>query len=562
MISRMEGWASRFVLIALALGVLSAAAAEAGEVLRKVMVPMRDGTKLAADVYLPDGQRPFPAVVARSVYGRGDESFALPFTSQGIAFVVQDTRGRGDSEGHDRVFADDGWHLMQDGVDTIAWVRRQEWCNGKVGTWGGSALGITQIWLAAAGATVEFQSVGVAASKFYGELSYVGGVWRRALCEPWLKNQGRESVIGLWQTHPYLDAFWHSMDSGPRAAHVHAPALHVGGWWDIFQQGTIDNFVSRQEHGGPGGRGQQKLVIGPWAHGAHNGPKKLGDLELPDNYGFDVVGLERRLFRHHLLGEENGAEAEPPIHYYTLGDVNDPTAPGNEWRTADRWPPFKTEKLHFHLAGNRRLIVALPAGGEGREGFTYDPQPSGDGGREEFTYDPHDPCPTHGGANLALPAGPFDQQEVSRRGDVLRFETEPLDEALEITGRVNVRLFVSSDAPDTDFTAKLVDIYPDGREILLLDSIQRVKLRKGPEQPHLLPPGEVGELEIDLWSISIVFARGHRIGLHISSSNYPRFEKNPNTGDDFPRRDKLRTAKNSVHFGWGHPSALVLPTRP
>ena len=191
MISRIECWSYRVVLVAVALGVLSVPKAEAGEVLRKVMVPMRDGTSLAADVYLPDGQGPFPAVVARSVYGRGDESLAQPFTSQGIAFVPQDTRGRGDSQGRDRVFADDGWQLMQDGVDTIAWVRRQEWCNGRVGTWGGSALGITQIWLAAAGAAVEFQSIGVAASKFYGVLSYQGGVWRRALCEPWLKNQGR-----------------------------------------------------------------------------------------------------------------------------------------------------------------------------------------------------------------------------------------------------------------------------------------------------------------------------------------------------------------------------------
>ena len=298
---------------------------------------------------------------------------------------------------------------------------------------------------------------------------------------------------------------------------------------------------------GPKARGHQKLIIGPWAHGAHRGPRKLGDLELPENYGFDVDGLERRLYRHYLLGEENGAETEPSIHYYTLGDVNDPKAPGNEWRTADRWPPFETEKLLFHFAGNHRLTAALPAGDEGSE---------------EFIYAPHDPCPTHGGANLALPAGPFDQRKVDRRDDVLRFVTEPLDKPLEITGRVNVRLFVSSDAPDTDFTAKLVDIYPDGREILLLDSIQRVKLRKSLKVPHLLPPGEVGELEIDLWCISIVFARGHRIGLHISSSNYPRFEKNPNTGDDFPSEGELRAARNTVHFGPQHPSALILPVRP
>ncbi len=546
MFVRRSCWSFRVLLIGCALGVLNMHVAEAGEVLRKVMVPMRDGTKLATDVYLPDGEGPVPAVVARSVYGRGDESFALPFTSQAMAFVVQDTRGRGDSEGSDRVFADDGWHLMQDGVDTVNWVRRQPWCSGRVGTWGGSALGVTQIRLAAAGSPVDFQSIGVAASAFYGELAYQGGVWRKGLCEPWLKNQGRENVIGVWRSHPYPDAFWHTMDPVPRASYVCAPALHVGGWWDVVQRGTIDNFVSRQERGGPKARGYQKLIIGPWTHGAHRGPRKLGDLELPENYGFDVDGLERRLYRHYLLGEKNGAETEPSIHYYTLGDVNAPKAPGNEWRTADRWPPFETEVMLLYLAGENTLTGTLP---------------DGDESREQFTYDPHDPCPTHGGANLALPAGPFDQREVSRRGDVLRFETQPLDEAVEVTGRVKVRLFVSSDAPDTDFTAKLVDVYPDGREILLLDSIQRVKLRKGSEEPHLLSPGEIGELEIDLWSISIVFARGHRIGLHISSSNYPRFEKNPNTGDDFPSEGELRVARNAVHFGPGHLSALVLPIR-
>ena len=550
--SQPGAWSPRMTAFVFVVGLLSSQLAEAGDVLRKVMVPMRDGTRLATDVHLPDSKGPddkgpFPAVVARSVYGRGNESFALSFTSQGLAFVIQDTRGRGDSEGRDRVFADDGWHLMQDGVDTITWVRRQQWCNGKVGTWGGSALGITQIWLAAAGSPVDFQSIGVAASKFYGELAYQGGVWRRSLCEPWLRNQGRENIIGLWQSHPYLDAFWKSMDSGPRASFVQGPALHVGGWWDIFQQGTIDNFVSRQEHGGPKARSHQKLIIGPWAHGTHRGPRKLGDVELPEDYGFDVAGLERRLYRHYLLGEENGAETKPSIHYYTLGDVNHPKPPGNEWRTADRWPPFDTKKVLFYLAGKNKLTAALPTGDEGRA---------------QFTYDPHDPCPTHGGANLTLPAGPFDQRKVSRRGDVLRFVTGPLDEAMEVTGRVKVRLFVSSDAPDTDFTAKLVDVYPDGREILLLDSIQRVKLRKDPEVPDPLPPGEVGELDIDLWSISIVFARGHRLGLHISSSNYPRFEKNPNTGDDFPSQRGLRAARNAVYFCREHPSALILPVRP
>ncbi len=530
--------------IALALALLGAWPVSAGQTLHKVMVPMRDGTRLAADVYLPDGDGPFPVVIARSVYGRGNEGMARPFMSQGMAFMPQDTRGRGDSEGVDRVFADDGWDLMQDGYDTVAWAKCQPWCNGKVATWGGSALGITQVRMAAAGTPVDFQGIVVAASGFYGGLSYQGGVWRRALCEPWLTNQGRKNVIGLWKSHPYLDTFWKSMDAGPRAPYVHAPALHVGGWWDIFQQGTIDNFVSRQEHGGAGVRGTQKLIIGPWTHATNHGPRKSGDLQLPANYSFDVEALQRRLLQHYLLGEENGADNEPAVHYYTLGDVDQPSGPGNQWRTAACWPPFETEETLFYLDPAAALVRDMPTDPRDRVGFTYDP---------------NDPCPTRGGANLALPAGPFDQREISLRKDVLRFVTEPLDEPLEVTGRVKVRLYVSSDAPDTDFTAKLVDVYPDGREILLLDSIQRVKLRKDFEAPSLLAPGEVAKLEIDLWSISVVFAPGHRIGLHISSSNYPRFEKNPNTGDDFPQDGKLAVAHNVIHLGTQYPSALLLP---
>ena len=516
----------------------------AGDVLRKVEVPMRDGMKLAADVYLPEGDGPFPVVVARSVYGRGNEALARPFTSRGMAFVPQDTRGRGDSEGRDRVFADDGWSLTQDGADTIAWVREQSWCNGKVGTWGGSALGITQIWLAAAGADVDFQHIAVAASRFYGDLAYQGGVWRRGLCEPWLTMQKTAHVIRLWKSHPYLATFWTSMDATRQAASVTAPALHLGGWWDIFAQGTIDNFVSRHEHGGPGARGRQVLVMGPWAHGGPGGPRKLGDLELRDNYRFDVEKLAHRLYAHYLRGVDDGVEREAAVHYYTLGADDDTDAPGNEWRTAASWPPFAVQKRSLWLAADGALRTKGA--------------PSAENDSAAFTYDPSDPCPTRGGANLALPAGPFDQRRVSSRPDVLRFVTAPLAAPLEATGRVKVRLYVSSDAPDTDFTAKLIDVYPDGREILLLDSIQRVKLRRGFRTPEPLPPGSMGEVEIDLWSISVVFAKGHRIGLHVSSSNYPRFEKNPNSGDDFPTADNSRAARNTVWFGAEHPSALIL----
>jgi len=513
-------------------------------ILGKVLVPMRDGVKLAVDVYLPDGEGPFPVVVARSVYGRGNEDFARPFLTQGLAFVPQDTRGRGDSEGEDRVFEDAGWGERQDGVDTIAWVRQQPWCNGKVGTWGGSALGITQVLLGAAGAGVTCQSIQVAPSAFYGQMAYRGGVWHKSQNEFWLTGQGNPHVIDRWKSHPADDAYWAGFDAEPRWAKVTAPAVHVGGWWDMFTQGTLNNFTGRQYQGGEGARGNQILLIGPWAHAGPNGPQQLGDLEFPANYRFDVGPFEGRFFRHWLLGEENGIMEEPPVHYYTVGDVSDPNAPGNVWRTAEDWPPVPVRETRFYLAPGGRL--SRQPGPRDAEGLA-------------FVYDPGDPCPTHGGGNYNLPAGPFDQREVSKRPDVLVFQSDPLTEPLEIAGRVTVRLYVTSNAVDTDFTAKLIDVYPDGREILMLDGIYRMKYRNGFEKAELLSQGEVAQLDIDLWSISLIFNRGHRIAVHVSSSNYPRFDKNPNTGADFADGQNLRVTRNTVFVDEPHPSALIVP---
>jgi predicted acyl esterase len=507
-----------------------------------VMVPMSDGTKLATDYFLPPGDGPFPVVLLRSVYTRPSE-LAREFNAAGMAYVVQHARGRGDSEGKDMVFADDGWGQNQDGVDTVNWVKKQTWCNGKIGTWGASALSIVQTLMAPATEEVSCQAIWVSASNFYGQLSYQGGVFRKSLVERWTKGQRSTHVIDIWKSHPTYDAFWTYYNADVQAAKVTAPAVHVGGWWDIFAQGTINGFVYRQKHGGEGARGNQKLIIGAWLHGP---VKEPGDLALPDNYLFDFVGYTNRFMAHWLKGEDNGIMDEPAVHYYTIGDVEDPGAPGNEWRTADTWPPFPTVDTAYYLTEDRILKNEAP---------------TSENGKATFTYDPEDPCPTHGGQNLLIPAGPFDQRKVSGRSDVITFATAPLEKPVEITGAVRAELYVSSDAPDTDFTAKLIDIYPDGREILMLDNIRRVRFRNGYEKADTLPPGKIGKLEIDLWNISLVFNKGHRIGLHVSSSNYPRFEKNPNTGEDFPNEENLRVAHNTVHMDKNYPSALILPVR-
>ncbi|MCP4642080.1 MAG: CocE/NonD family hydrolase [bacterium] len=506
------------------------------------MVPMRDGVKLATDCYVPEGDGPFPVLLARTVYGKSfGKNLAQTIVPQGMALVVQDTRGRGKSEGAFNAFVVDGWGTKQDGADTLAWLRAQPWCNGKIGMFGGSALSIVQVLAAGADPDITCQEIMVASSTLYGQLSYQGGVFRKALCENWLNANKSPELIDVWRSHPTNDAFWRDCNAEEVAGRINTPALHVGGWWDIFAQGTINNFVTRQYRGGPKARGNQLLIMGPWLHGPVREP---GDVVLRDNYmDVDFNAVAGLFHGHWLLGEDNGVMDQPAVRYYTIGDLVDPVAPGNEWREADGWPPFATDDVPLYLVRGGGLADSAPFPRE-----------------STFVYDPVDPCPTRGGANLTIDAGPFDQRPVSMRSDVLRFATPPLPRPVEVTGHVRARLYVSTDAPDTDFTAKLVDIYPDGREILLVDGIRRLKFRKGFETPEPVDPGTIAELEIDLWSISVVFNRGHRIGLQVSSSNYPRFEKNPNTGEDFPEKGgELRAALNTVHMSQTHPSAVILP---
>ena len=364
----------------------------------------------------------------------------------------------------------------------------------------------------------------------------------KSLAEQWIQGQKSDWAIGIWKSHPACDAYWQGFNAEEQAPKNTARAVHVGGWFDIFQQGTINNFVTRQHHGGEGAKGSQKLIIGPWPHGVN---QVLGDLKLRDNFtALDFNQYTARFLQYWLKGGQNGIMTEPAVNYYTLGDVVEDNAPGNEWRTANDWPPFPTTPTSYYLMEGGKLAAAPP-----------------DKGSVTYTYDPKDPCPTKGGQNLTIPAGPFDQRAVSNRPDVLRFATEPLDAPLEITGNVQAVLYVSTDAPDTDFAAKFVDIYPDGKEILMLDSIRRLKFHNGFDKAEPVRPGDIAELDIDLWSISLILNKGHRIGVQVSSSNYPRFEKNPNTGDDFPKEDNLRIAKNTVYMDKEHSSAIILPVR-
>lgn len=511
-------------------------------------VPMTDGTLLATDVFLPDGEGPWPVILVRSLYSRNQGMNG--FIQDGYAAVVQDVRGFGASQGDSHVFYCDGWRPgLTDGADTVTWILAQPWCNGKIGTSGGSALAMTQMMLAPATKGVSAQYVNKVPANFYFDVVYVGGVFRKNLTEGWLAALAQVPTIDFYKNLPRYNEYWSYYNTVERAPDITAPALFVGGWYDIFAQGTLEGFMAREYRGGEGARGNNYLIMDWSTHGRDT----TEDYQFkPDRHNMPTPNLRKRFFDCYLKDDASALEGAPKVQYYVMGDDSDPEAPGNEWRTADAWPPYPSTEIPFYLHGDG--------------GLSENPD-AGDPAFLEFTFDPAHPVPTHGGANLLpnLVSGPYDQRGITKdRDDILRYASATLEAPLEIIGNVKVRLFVSSDAPDTDFTAKLLNIFPDGdaREILILDNIRRVKSRLGfdREAPPLQGHEDIVEIEINMWSTAWIFNRGHRIGLHISSSNSPRFEVNPNTGADHPvPGEEMRIARNRVHHGAVYPSALLLP---
>ena len=522
-------------------------------------IPMRDGALIYVSVVFPGDPQiegPWPVTLRRNVYGRDSSIDAFLNVFDGYVAVIGELRGRGDNDGEFRFYEDDGWGELQDGVDTLQWILDQPWCNGRVGTIGGSALGMAQILLAGASQDLTCQVIEAAPSNFYAHFFYQGGVLRKALVEQseFLLGDSKCNEAN-WRSHPLYDDYWRQFDADARAESIATPALHIGGWWDTFQKATIDHYTARQLHGGDGARGRQRLILRATTHAPF---PPLLPFDLPEPLQIFTATIEdsSRFFETELKGVDNGILDESPVKYYVVGDDTAHSGPGWEWRAANHWPPFPFEPTPYYLDPNGQLTTTLDA-----------VPPT----QRSFDFDPDHPVPSLGGADLFgysdghyFSWGPWDQRKVSDRPDVLRFVTPPLDQPLEITGPVTARLFISSDAVDTDFTAKLVDIYPpgDGREMLMLDGIQRVKFRAGYETPlPALTPNDIVEVEIDLWAISLIFNTGHRIGVFISSSNYPRFEVNPNNGDDFPGEHPPAIAHNTVYLGPDYPSALLLPVR-
>ncbi len=509
-----------------------------------IMLPMSDGVKLATDIYQPSKTGPHPVVLIRTPYNKaGLESGGNGLAAAGIVTVVQDSRGRYASEGKNLPFEGDGWWGPTDGLDTLTWVSKQPWCNGKIATYGGSALGICQLDLAGTGThLIAAQQITVAAPSMYQYMVYSGGVFRKSMIGDWLKSTNMDAqALRNWTSHDLYDTYWQTRDFTRRYEKAHAPAVHIGGWYDIFSQGTIDAFVGMQTLGGKGARGKQKLVMGPWTHGV--GQPKVGELTFPNSATSPGKSMDfYSMIAQYLLGQDAGLEKEPAVAYYVMGDVTDKAAPGNVWRTADSWPPVKTVATPFYLTTDKSLSTIKPASGKPLS----------------YLSDPANPVPTVGGPQLTIPAGPMDQQSIEGRSDMLVFTSAPLDKPMEVTGKVRLKLYASVDATDTQFIARFCDVYPDGKSYNICEGALRASLRESLSKMSLLKPGKPYMFDIDLWSTSIIFNKGHRLRVQVASTSNPGYASFPGDGSPNPPPAPKPMTIN-VYVDTTHPSNIVLP---
>ncbi len=559
---------------------------------RDVIAHMRDGVILRADVFRPRAQGRFPVLLQRTPYNKANYNangtpFAIRAATSGYVVILQDVRGRFASDGEWYPFR----HEVDDGYDTVEWAAALPYSNGKVGMFGWSYLGVTQLFAALAQPPhLACLFPVVTACDYYDEWTYRGGAFQQFFNESWasfrlapdtLNRQVQKSANAMtriwelplskfsffeassprdlasyffdWLQHSRYDDYWKQWSIHHRFDKIDIPCYHVGGWYDIFLNGTLRNYVGISEQGGTeASRSGQRLLVGPWFHDSESFRQgKAG------GYSFAPEGCRNeedemlRWFDHILKGATNGLDREKPVKIFVMGE--------NVWRDEDGWPLERARLTSFYLhsGGSANSLV-----GNGKLSGT----PPEDEPADHYVYDPADPVTTLGGGNCCdhdhLSPGVFDQSSLESRTDILVYDTAPLDTDVEVTGPVLAELFVSSSAVDTDFTAKLVDVHPDGFARNLADGILRIRFRDSFEKPELLVPGEIYRIRVDLWSTSNLFRRGHRIRLEISSSNFPRYDRNLNTGEDLTTSERIVVANQTVYHDSEHPSALILPVVP
>jgi uncharacterized protein len=615
-----------------------------------IMVPMRDGVRMATDVYLPaDGvtplEGPFPVVLQRTPYNKGKQRVMEDrgefYARRGYAFVVQDCRGRYRSEGEFYFLRQEA----EDGYDTVEWIMAQPWCNGKIGTEGTSygawvqnaaaslaPEGLSAMYVNQGGYNAHTSSVRhngtfelrFLAWAFMGAATcphiaqhqpHLQQALAKASTREWFQKlplKPGQSPLALapayeqWaadiMSNGDYDDYWkHPGFSFEEHAgqHTDCPIIFSGGWYDSYTRSTLDayiDFTNRKQ-------GPVRVIMGPWTHGGETQNVSFaGDVEFgPDAtmqgaFGADFRDHHLRFFDHWLKGLDNGLADEPPVKIFVMGGGDGSRTKegrifhGGHWRDEQEWPLARTEYTPFYL----------------RDGGGLDAdQPSSDAASTSFRFDPNDPVPTVGGNmsslsdfvpvspdieakidlmdrwGMIVKAGGQDQQTtpdtygaespylpLSSRPDVLAFQSEPLENDLEVTGPLTAVLWVSSSAVDTDITVKLIDVYPpnpdypEGYALNISDSILRLRYRNSREQEELMEPGEICRIEIPMYPTSNVFAAGHRIRLDISSSNFPRFDVNPNTGEPLNRNTRTEIAVNTIHHDQQHPSHILLPVIP
>jgi hypothetical protein len=501
--------------------------------------------------------------------------------------VVQDVRGRNDSDGEWSPFV----HEAGDGYDTQGWCGTQPWSTGKVGTSGASYVALTQ-WMPAPLRNPHLAAMAprVGFSNLYHNWVYTGGAFQLGFNLRWgaVQMNGRvnqvqylwmppeqhyETLFGHlplitsderagrvcefykeWMRHPAYDSYWEKLGNIEKDYdQIDVPAYGFGGWYDVFLQGTLNNFVGVRTRGlSERARRSQKVLIGPWIHdlGARGTESRTGDVDFGPAALLDLRAEELRWFDYWLKGMDNGILREPPVRVFVMG--------ANRWRTADTWPIPGTRLVehYFHSTGGAKSLF-----GDGRlDARRPETEPP-----DRYVYDPHDPVPTLGGATCCgeditpVPMGPRDQRPAEWRPDVLCYTTSPLAAAVEVTGPIKVVLWAASTAPDTDFTAKLVDVFPSDFAMNVAQGIIRARFRDSFEHPTPLEPGSVSRYEIDCWSSSNRFDAGHRIRVEIASANFPQFDRNPNTGHPFAMDAEIMPATQTVYHDAAHPSHIVLP---
>lgn len=537
---------------------------------RIVDIPMRDGVKLKADVYLPDGDGPFPVVLNRTPYNRkGVSGDGEKFAARSIAFVAVDVRGRFESEGEFVPFADEG----SDGADTLKWMLAQPWCNGKVAGHGGSYVGYTQWALTSEPNPGLVTIVPLFTTANIYEVPYRGGDFNLATALGWASTMYDKNKIDSaayllarnamrflplvkgdnrtghqidfyddWLRHPEMDVFWERMNHGKNFRQKNVPALMVAGWFDLFLGPQLDDFVRMTTEGPPETAGKSHIIIGPWDHSGGLISSLL--IELPDDAKkFDVLRpIGDAWYDYWLLGGDHPAPDLPPVRLFVMGS--------NLWMDFETWPPPGMEPTpwYLHSAGS----AASP-----EDGASLSETPPLDEPPDTYDYNPKKPTPSRGGTILGTDMGPYDYSSTEReRADILSYTSEPLDDELTIIGPVTMKLYASTTACGTDYVARLLDVTPDGVAIPLVEGI--VRMQTVDEKPPSL--GDEGEYEIDLWATAWTFLPGHSVRVDIASSAFPHWDRNLNTCDKpFAVSKKTVTSTQAVYHDAEHPSHIVLP---